>query len=109
MLKIDNLRIFCAIYHPDLICITESWLGSGISNSEISIQSYFVIRLDRNRDEGGVLFYVNSVFSCPLVFKGTADLELIVASFVCTMPGTSSDFISGLICFIDHPIPVFCT
>ena len=91
MPKIDNLRIFCATYHPDLICVTESWLGS-----EISIQGYSVIRLDRNRHGGGVLIYVKSVFSCSLVFKGTADLELIVASFVCTIPGTSPDFTLGL-------------
>ena len=87
--KIDNLRIFCSMYHPDIICIVESWLSTEISDSEISIQGYSVIRLDRNRHGGGVLIYVKSMFTYSLVFKGTTDLELIVASFLCTKQGTN--------------------
>ena len=45
---------------------------------------------------GGVLICVKSVFTYSLVFKGTTDLELIVASFVCTMQGTSPDFTLAL-------------
>ena len=96
MPKIDNLRIFCSIYHPDIICIVESWLSTEISDSEISIQGYSVIRLDRNRHGGGVLIYVKSMFTYSLVFKGTADLELVVVSFLCSMHGTSPDITLAL-------------
>ena len=94
--KIDNLRIFCSIYHPDIICMVESWLSTEISDSEISIQGYSVIRLDRNRHGGGVLIYVKYMFTYSLVFKGTDDLELIVVSFLCTMHDTNPDFTLAL-------------
>ena len=96
MPKIDNIKIFCTIYHPDIICIVESWLCTDISDSEISIQGYSIIRSDRNRHGGGVLIYLQSMFTYSLLFKGTADLELIVASFVCIMQGTSPDFTLAL-------------
>ena len=96
MPKIDNIRIFCYIYCPDFICVVESWLSADISDSEISIQGYSVIRLDRNRHSGGVLIYVKSMFTYSLVFKGTTDLELIVASFSCSKYGTSPDFTLAL-------------
>ena len=85
MPKIDYLKIFCTIYHPDIICVVESWLCTDISDLEISIQGYSVIRLDRNRHGGGVLIYFKSMFTYSLVFKGTTDFELLVASFSCTM------------------------
>ena len=94
--KIDNLRIFCSIYHPDIICMVESWLSTEISDSEISIQGYSVIRLDRNRHGSGVLIYVKYMFTYSLVFKGTDDLELIVVSFLCTMHDTNPDFTLAL-------------
>ena len=37
--KLDDLRIICSLYSPNIVCITESWLDSSIENSEISIQA----------------------------------------------------------------------
>ena len=61
--KIDNLRILCSVHSPDIICVVESWLDSDITDSEISIQGFSIIRLDRCRHGGGVLMYVKTVFS----------------------------------------------
>ncbi|KAI5731016.1 hypothetical protein M8J77_003291 [Diaphorina citri] len=48
----------------DIICITESWLDSSISNSEVSLQGYNLIRNDRlGKRGGGVAIYLNNAFS----------------------------------------------
>ena len=88
--KIDNLRILCSIYSPDVICVVESWLDTDIDDSEISIQGYSVIRLDRSRHGGGVLIYVNCLFFYSLLFKGAADFECIVLSLSCSVHHKSS-------------------
>lgn len=36
-----------------VICITETWLDPSISNSEIKLNNYSVVRKDRNRNGGG--------------------------------------------------------
>ena len=79
------------MYSPDIICVVESWLDSDITDSEISIQGFSIIRLDRCRHGGGVLMYVKTVFTCSLLFKGTTDFEFIVISILCTSSGTSPD------------------
>ena len=61
--KIDNLRLICAVVKPGIICVVESWLDSSIEDSEISIQGYQVVRLDRTRHGGGLVIYVNSLFT----------------------------------------------
>ena len=59
--KLDNLKLVCAIHHPDVICIVESWLDKEISDSELSLDGYNVSRVNRNRHGGGVL---NEIYSC---------------------------------------------
>ena len=75
--KIDNLRILCSLFSPHVICVVESWLDSDIVDSEISIQGYSIIRLDRSRHGGGILIYVSSLFSYSILFKGSIDFECI--------------------------------
>ena len=58
MPKFDDLCAVIAALNPDIVCIVESWLCSDISVSEISVPGYQIIRLDRNRHGGGVLFYL---------------------------------------------------
>ena len=71
--KIDNLRILCSLYSPDVICVVESWLDSDVIDSEVSIQGYSVIRLDHSRHGGGILIYVKCLFSYSVAFKGATD------------------------------------
>ena len=59
--KLDNLKLVCAIHHPDVICIVESWLDKEISDSELSLDGYNVSRVNRNRHGGGVLI---EIYSC---------------------------------------------
>ena len=87
--KIDNLRVLCSSYSPDIICVVESWLDSNITDLEISLQGYSVIRLDRCRHGGGVLMYIKSVFTSCLLYKGTTVFEFIVVSIKCTVSSLS--------------------
>ena len=47
--KIDNLRLICASLCPGFVCVVETWLSDEIDDSEICIQGYTSVRLDRTR------------------------------------------------------------
>jgi hypothetical protein len=50
--------------HPfDILAINETKLDSTISDSEIYINEYAVIRKDRNRNGGGVAFFIKNTLS----------------------------------------------
>ena len=57
---IDELKILLAIYPLDVISINETRLDQGILNSEIHIPGYEIVRRDRNRNGGGVCFYIKT-------------------------------------------------
>lgn len=51
--KIDHLRVTAINASPHVICLTETWLSSDISDSEAYIPGYSLFRADRNRRGGG--------------------------------------------------------
>jgi hypothetical protein len=56
--KIDQIRLFCAIYKPNLLCLTESWLTSKHTDFEFKISGYKIHRCDReDKKGGGVIVY----------------------------------------------------
>ena len=60
---IDDLKIFMVNCKIDILCINETKLDSSVSNSEIYLSGYDVVRLDRNvngRNGGGVCIYIRS-------------------------------------------------
>ena len=60
MAHIDELRLTFQDIRPLFIGITETWLDSSISDSEIDLLGYSVHRLDRRNDRrgGGVALYI---------------------------------------------------
>ena len=44
----------------DVICIVETWLSSDVSDNELVISDYQILRRDRDRHGGGVMMYVHS-------------------------------------------------
>ena len=54
----DELRLVCMSEQPDVVCIVETWLDENILESEISVDNYSVVRLDRNRHGGGIVMYI---------------------------------------------------
>ena len=78
--KFDELVTLCSADNPSVICLTETWLCDSITNKEISIQNYSLVRLDRHRHGGGVAIYVNNCFTFKVLLSGPCGLELIVLS-----------------------------
>ena len=60
MAHIDELRLTFQDIRPLFIGVTETWLDSSISDSEIDLLGYSVHRLDRRNDRrgGGVTLYI---------------------------------------------------
>ena len=56
--KIDELRDITYYIKPTILGITESKLGRSVTNTEVNINGYSIIRNDRNRIGGGVAYYI---------------------------------------------------
>ena len=80
--KMDELRALSIVHRPHLICIVETWLNETILNTELSIDDYDIVRLDRNRQGGGVMIFVANALTYKLVISGPNDTELIVLSIL---------------------------
>ena len=57
--KLDELLVLCDV-HNYHVCIVESWLSEGVSNTELYIPGYNIFRRDRDRHGGGILIFVKS-------------------------------------------------
>ena len=58
--KIDKLRDLVGHTKPAILGITESKLDSSVSDQEVNISGYSILRSDRNRYGGGVACYVRA-------------------------------------------------
>ena len=58
--KIDELRDVVGHTKPAILGITESKLDSSVSDQEVNISGYSILRSDRNRYGGGVNCYVRA-------------------------------------------------
>ena len=67
--KLDELRALIEIHTPELICIVETWLCDSITDIELGIPNYRLIRLDRNRHGGGVLIYAQASLVTDVLVK----------------------------------------
>ena len=58
--KIDELRDVVGHTKPAILGITESKLDSSVSDQEVDISGYSILRSDRNRHGGDVACYVRA-------------------------------------------------
>lgn len=58
--KIDELRFVFENSNIDLICVSETWFTSEVSDLQISLNGYSVIRTDRDGHAGGVAIYIKN-------------------------------------------------
>lgn len=65
--KIDQLRAWLEYNKPSIITISETWLSTNISDSDISLNNYTLYRADRGSRGGGVATYVSSNLQSHLV------------------------------------------
>ncbi len=59
---LPKLKAECLVSKPHIVCITESWLDSNITDNELCIDGYSITRLDRNRHGKGVALYVSFIY-----------------------------------------------
>ena len=58
--KIDELRDKTNYIKPAILGITESKLDSSVTNAEVNINGYSLIRNNRNRNGGGAACYIRN-------------------------------------------------
>ena len=58
--KVDELRDITNYVKLAILGITESKLGSSVTNAEVNINGYSIIRNDRSRNGGGVACYIRN-------------------------------------------------
>ncbi len=56
--NIDQLRIYLSNQKYNILSINETMLDSSISNDEINMSGYDIVRKDKNRNGGGVALYI---------------------------------------------------
>ena len=78
--KLDNLKLECIVSNPHIVCISETWLDSTITDNELTINNYNLVRLDRNRHGGGIAVFVHVDFTYHVIFTGNCNFECIVLS-----------------------------
>ncbi|CAH8649897.1 unnamed protein product [Dicrocoelium dendriticum] len=67
--KLDEIPLLIFEQQPDLIAFTETWLSSDISDSEVHVSGYQLLRCDRfgGRSGGGVIFYTKNYLKAYIV------------------------------------------
>ena len=60
--KIDELRLLLKHRPFDVLCLNETLCDSTISDEEISIDGFSLLRNDRTRHGGGVAIYISNNF-----------------------------------------------
>ena len=69
--KLSEVKIVAMKTEAAVISITESWLDESITNAEIHIDNYNIVRSDRSRNGGGVCMYIRK----DLAFSPRTDLQ----------------------------------
>ena len=61
--KENELNIMVEDIDPHIICITESWANTGITDAELGLTGYAMFRRDRIGRMGGLVFFMlNNLF-----------------------------------------------
>ena len=76
---IDELRLNMQHQYLDILVLNETRLDETISNSEISIDKYTLVRNDRTRHGGGVAMYIGNSIN----FNLRNDLHDEALEFLC--------------------------
>ena len=61
--KLSELRQIATKSKAAVIAITESWLDSSVTNTELHIEGNSIVRKDRNRQGGGVCMYIQDRYA----------------------------------------------
>ena len=91
--KIDQLELFVQCHDFDIFSVNETWLDETVNDSEIAIPGYNVLRKDRNRNGGGVCFYIRDCIN----FSERRDVGNAIESIWLKVKQSDKQFIIGTI------------
>ena len=77
--KITELENIIKTNSFDIFCITESWLNDYVSDNDVNIDGYVLLRRDRPAHAGGVCLFVKS----HLKFKSRSDIACSNVEIIC--------------------------
>ena len=63
MKHIEEIRVMLINYPFEILAISETKIDSTISDSEIHINGYTIIKKDRTKNGGGIAFYIKDTLS----------------------------------------------
>lgn len=78
--KMSEIRMLCSKYKWSIFGCSETWLDDSVTDTELEIANYNLIRRDRNRKGGGVCVYVRSELSFNVI--NDLDNDLIEAVWI---------------------------
>ena len=81
--KIEEVRFIAKNSKATVIGITETKLDGTIFDAELYIKGYSIVRCDRDRKGGGVVFYIKmtSVLALKMFFLKTSKSSLWICTF----------------------------
>lgn len=88
--KLGEFELILNTTQPDVVCVTETWLGGAIPDGLVSIPNYSVVRYDRSshkRGGGLACFFRDSTFTSTdfnrhrNLWKSNSDIELQLFEF----------------------------
>ena len=62
----EEIKVFISSSRIAIAVITESWLSQSVSDSQIAIPGYQIIRFDREGRGGGIMVYILDGFTFDL-------------------------------------------
>ena len=92
--KLDELSKITGNTKAAIIGITESKVGSSISDSEVEIPSHWILQWDRNRNGGGVACYIRQDLCFNLRSTAMGDIEEMF--FDILLPKTKPIFVENI-------------
>ena len=101
--KIEELQLFVKSYDFDVFSVNETWLDESVNDDEIEIPDYKILRKDRNRNGGGVCFYIKNSID----FIETKDIGNAIESIWFSVK--FKDKLIILAPYIDLQILLLCT
>ena len=99
MPKIDEVRYIANITNVSIIGISETKLDETILSSELEVDGYDLVRLDRSRRGGGVACYIKSSIAYSYKDSFCSNMESVFVD-IFSLNLSQSYWVP----YIDHPI-----
>jgi hypothetical protein len=56
--KLDQVELLLQSTNAAALAVSETWLDDSVTDEEVTVPGYSVVRKDRNREGGGVCLYI---------------------------------------------------